>query len=625
MFFSEFLRRRAPPQRSLRPPPHRAVMAPKAASATGGLQRCCDQIESLLRDAAAANNNTQKLRHILLLVCWCYKSGSNTIVDLDRSWLAEYREMFIDNAPQKPPTPLELAAALLQDIMDTWSINDLVLNALPMVLDSRVLKVSKVLGLLVMFKEHFDVPDMDDTETVRAVFVSLLAQSVELAKVRASGEPDAEPDVADDQPSSFEDGMLFSSSVQPNDEDIKKGQAILDNLKGMVAFWRGKHRHMPNSRKIFTDMMNFMRILFLARHTDYMHYLETNFQHVVHHQRNNFLCDLHDEDETEAKKEMELVEHVNRWFVRVDAYLEDDVMSGMAVVMGSMSWLLAITETFRLPSPPQDVPAAELHDPKHNLLLEGHIRDVLAAAEARKADLFLLPVNFKDVAGRGEQRPRRTTTYVVAIRDEKTDLLFNRVVAAVEAVLECELDLTTTRIMILGTGTRNLDKGQVVGDRIDPSRNRIEVTGRLKGGMGGDRMSRLGMKFRSSLPKFRVAPQSHETPVKDRLKEKVAQRKKKQAVADDTAAAAEVPPDMLPDESSDFGEEDTEALESLLSVQAAMSNMHIRSHEELLEFMLETGRELEKSMAEIEELVAVADPQRKKKPMKKLKTIGRDD
>ena len=224
-------------------------MAPKAASATGGLQRCCDQIESLLRDAAAANNNTQKLRHILLLVCWCYKSGSNTIVDLDRSWLAEYREMFIDNAPQKPPTPLELAAALLQDIMDTWSINDLVLNALPMVLDSRVIKVSKVLCLLVMFKEHFDVPDLDDAETVRMVFVSLLAQSVDLAKMRASGEPDAEPDMADDQPSSFDDGMLFSSSVQPNDEDIKKGQAILDNLKGMVAFWRGKHRHCPTAAR----------------------------------------------------------------------------------------------------------------------------------------------------------------------------------------------------------------------------------------------------------------------------------------------------------------------------------------------------------------------------------------
>ena len=166
----------------------------------------------------------------------------------------------------------------------------------------------------------------------------------------------------------------------------------------------------------------------------------------------------------------------------------------------------------------------------------------------------------------------------------------------------------------------------MVGDRIDPSRNRIEVTGRLKGGVAGaDRMSRLGKKFRTSRPKFRVTPQSHETPVKDRLKEKVVQRKKKQAVADDTAAAAEVPPDMLPDESSDFGEEDTEALESLLSVQAAMSNMHIRSEEELLKFMLEAGRELEKNMPEIEELVAVADPQRKKKPMKKLKTIGRED
>ena len=195
----------------------------------------------------------------------------------------------------------------------------------------------------------------------------------------------------------------------------------------------------------------------------------------------------------------------------------------MTKTRNALSLLIAIIDMFGIPLPASGIPMKKLNKATSEPLISSHVQTVISRAVERRKDFFIL-----DCEAFGNKLE------ILAIDDEPTDTLKDRIIDSFKDEWGMDFDPDVVKFIVRFTGGGTLNSGVLVKEHRPKLRGsvvEVVAAGGLSGGGGGRKrhgwLAKTGM-----VPPEATAPASAGTPVKDRLKAKLAERAAK--VEEDT-------------------------------------------------------------------------------------------
>ena len=210
----------------------------------------------------------------------------------------------------------------------------------------------------------------------------------------------------------------------------------------------------------------------------------------------------------------ELLYHVERWLGVTTRAIADETKQDISRIMNILTLFIAIIDMFGIPLPASGIPMKKLNKATSEPLISSHVQTVISRAVERRKDFFIL-----DCEAFGNKLE------ILAIDDEPTDTLKDRIIDSFKDEWGMDFDPDAVKCIVRFTGGGTLNSGVLVKEHRPKLRGsvvEVVAAGGLSGG-GGVRKRQGWLAKAGMVPPGATAPASAGTPVKDRLKAKLAE------------------------------------------------------------------------------------------------------